>query len=206
LREREREMGVLNPSPIFHICCSFPCGVFLSFHPFHAFTTTTTVATSQQVTWEMLVPRFVRYAREPGRFEEDKDPSDHNGCETVHIILRLLRDHLVKARTLPLDSNGNVVTAILKRGESSSSSSEQPRRVFNDTRMAQLQTVEVGELPSLQDRQEFVHKQHTLMKHGCVELTSRIMMAADTVEDGDLADEALAVRVLWALGVRVVGS
>lgn len=133
-----------------------------------------------------MVPRFVRYTSEFDSYEEDNDQTDHDGSETCHIILRLLRDHLVKARTLPLDSSGSVVTERDgKTGESI--------KKYDDPRVVKLTTVEVGDLPRSEDRQRFVNKQHTLMKHGCVELMARIMMSQDTAEDGDLADEALEV-------------
>lgn len=149
-----------------------------------------------KITWDMLVPRFVRYSHEPGRFEkEDKESAtaDHNGRETVHIILRLLRDHLVKARTLPLDKDGNVVVSKGTAKEAGGRGTTEVRQ-YEDTRMVQLVTIDVSKLPHKADRIDFAHKQHTLMKHGCVNLAARIMMAADSaVEDGDLADEALAV-------------
>jgi len=128
----------------------------------------------------------VRYASEFESYVEDNDQTDHDGSETCHIILRLMRDHLVKARTLPLDSSGSVVV------ERDSKTGESVNK-YDDPRVVTLKTVEVGELPRSEDRLRFVNKQLTLMKHGCVELMGRIMMTQDTAEDGDLADEALEV-------------
>jgi len=140
------------------------------------------------VTWEMLVKRFVKYAKEDGRFSSN----DHYRYSTCHIILRLLRDHLVKARTHPLDSNGNVVMVCEDtKVEMAGASQPKLQRMYDNPRVVALETVDASDLPSVEDRRAFVRKQHMLLKHGCVDLTANILMATDTAEDGDLADEAL---------------
>mmetsp|Transcript_1238 Transcript_1238/g.2394 ORF Transcript_1238/g.2394 Transcript_1238/m.2394 type:complete len:1459 (+) Transcript_1238:3-4379(+) len=136
------------------------------------------------VTWEMIVDRFVRYTSERSSYEEDGNSADCFGSETMHIILRLLRDHLVKARTLPLDSNGDPVVTSKGGGK---------ERVYDDPRVVKLELMDAVDLPDMEDQEAYAAKQHVLLKHGCVELMARIIMSQETAEDGDIADEALEV-------------
>jgi len=148
------------------------------------------------VTWEMLVARFIRYAKEEGRSGQGGDT--HIRSSTCQIILRLLRDHLVKARTMPLDCDGNIVVEQCEPNATKESGGVEAffpttRRVYDDLRVVVLETVDVADLPLVRYRREFVHKQHVLLKHGCVDLTAHIMMTTATAANGDLADKALEV-------------
>jgi hypothetical protein len=62
------------------------------------------------VKWENLVRRMAIFALDRSRsLTKDTDPDDHDGQETCAIIFRLLKDHLIKARTWPLNEQGDRV-------------------------------------------------------------------------------------------------
>jgi hypothetical protein len=59
------------------------------------------------VTWENLVERLALYALDRARTSEASEEANNDGFNTCMIIFRLIRDHLVKARSYPLNESGD---------------------------------------------------------------------------------------------------
>jgi len=134
------------------------------------------------VVWEKLVRRMAVYALDrSSSLVQDTDIDDHDGQEICEIIFRLLKDHLIKARTWPLNEDGERV--VDANGKNS----------FNDPSVVDLKLLDPEDL-STEDRQSYVDKQLALLDNGIVQLLLEvIIMRNSDEEDGDLADMSLEV-------------
>ena len=146
-----------------------------------------------EITWDMIVKRFVAFVRGL-RFEKNESGNGagvgaHSGIDTCILIFTVLRKHLVKARTYPLDAHGRVVR------------DAKGRVTFQDAeRIVTLKTVRATDLP-WEEARDYAAKLSALNNHDVMELMAQVLIenrAESASAGGDapsLADEAFDVIV-----------